>query len=831
MSKTVDSFAQIADLKLRVHRLQSHDLRRLIREVTAIKDLDECKYPELKRSAEYCLRPDFALTEENIKLLMAMFREHNSLKKDGQIRDCLGEDTPFMRYALANIGQDEIQFRQFLNETFYALFLVAESEDSERREDFFAIFPPSADFLQCLAGTRSRISASLQKLQSDEGSSLLLDAHNFATSKIIELLSPFVYKGNHVHLLAYLEYVLSLKTREELTQKEPMFFNPNFEVPSALLIKALQEYSEKTKEYISRFLRVGKLDIEDEISFFWKKVARNNNLPDKFFEREILLYKEGIDGNVISDHSQQVLTNINLAIEEFKELFLLGPDFEIREFNHENYGQKIKFAEIIDNIFARKLAKLSDKISLVDPRLAEGEEMKSAYSSDARSTDDESLASYFKDESVNLIFRKLNSENPQELLQGLEILFSFGRRCYGGAQLQFIKIFEKFQDPRSLINLERRVKKLLPDHLWKLNEIIDFYNTTKPYVSEYEGLAASRNSLIHDICLNNTDRAINIITLVSRFTPNAEILTRAHVNQYFGHLTNYNAICESILSRGDIIKIFTNLNKCNVSVDFLSRALLFAAKTNNHQLLGLVFNSLASKDRAGMLQAMLSEDIREDIFIENSQKDTPLNIAIGRGHEELATSILEFCKHFNIVDEVANPPHLPHHARQTNSLYFAVETNCQLFVRNAFEILERDEAILLMSKARADCLENGYTSLHFATARGNHKMTELLLNAEEKLGTAPESLKIRHNNGKDSLAFAIESGSVATVQCVLKSMRENLVLKDMFTGVPSISSLVGNYLHAAALSNSLEIFKMILDEFSLLKLSSSALFSTSNPAF
>ena len=82
---------------------------------------------------------------------------------------------------------------------------------ADKKQDFFTAFPPAKEELKCLGGSATRFYDILEKLQVKDGFDSAIAASLSPTlSQMLEMVKPYVGRGNQVHILPCLKYIFGL---------------------------------------------------------------------------------------------------------------------------------------------------------------------------------------------------------------------------------------------------------------------------------------------------------------------------------------------------------------------------------------------------------------------------------------------------------------------------------------------------------------------------------------------------------------------------------------------------------------------------------------------
>ena len=190
--------------------------------------------------------------ESSIRDLMSRIANFDALKIDGNIRESLQPGSRFVQYWSNHHGSDQVTLRTGLLET-VDLFHAASNAMSDRRETFFASFPP--EDMHCIGGNNSRSRDMIRLLNADGLNKIIMESYITAKAQMVERLKLFESPGNRVHVGRYFEYLLSLKSEKELLALDANAFVSAKNSPALVILEIMKDFLEVFKSKLAKELK------------------------------------------------------------------------------------------------------------------------------------------------------------------------------------------------------------------------------------------------------------------------------------------------------------------------------------------------------------------------------------------------------------------------------------------------------------------------------------------------------------------------------------------------------------------------------------------------
>lgn len=417
--------AEISGIAKNIARLTDFEIRAVIAQILknqANKEKDEVKNKELSDAVTALLNLESAIDEEKIKATLAIFYNHPLMKKaDGTLRENLNPDGVFGKYLLSflQVPNGEAGLASVLYERMSLLLKISSMENERQRDEILLHYPPTlAEDLKCLGGTGSRAEEIERQISSSPFDAAFIEACGKVYSLFLERFKPLFDPGNEVHFPRYLDYVLGLKTPQELQKIDENYLSLKPHIPSKILIEIFQNFSGLVKAEILK-------EIERK---FEEASAQLNGIVGE---------TEGEFGIDLSQpfngvEKAELVTKLFRKLNEIKESYgLKNAVFLISGEEDEAYLVNPAF---IDEFIAKKLS-LSDL----------GAEIQAAkWGRETQATPViTNITLVFTEHFATGLVGAIKDASPEICANALEIVWGIGNKCAGNAQIHFCQIFEK----------------------------------------------------------------------------------------------------------------------------------------------------------------------------------------------------------------------------------------------------------------------------------------------------------------------------------------------------------------------------------------------------
>ena len=178
---------------------------------------------------------------------MAYEEKENKIQKFvntclNEFKDEMGDETKqsfssqgdFTQYLLSM--KDESHFSTLMKECAQHYALLSKSKSHAIKARLLVQFPPKAEDLACIPGTRTRLQSATQELKGSEGlldplDEMIQQGIQRQLNKILidHKLSYHVYPGNEIHLQPYFHHVLGV-SEKTVKEKDQFFSLPQSEI-------------------------------------------------------------------------------------------------------------------------------------------------------------------------------------------------------------------------------------------------------------------------------------------------------------------------------------------------------------------------------------------------------------------------------------------------------------------------------------------------------------------------------------------------------------------------------------------------------------------------
>ena len=145
-----------------------------------------------------------------------------------------------------------MEFKNLAKDLFSTLYQTALLTEVEKKQNFLQSL--ATIDLRCIGGIGSGVLDNFQAIMSEGPKTLFYRANELCKAQFAEMIKPFVREEAHAHIGRYLEYILSLRTKEELLQKDRGSLVSVGYVPSDVIINICSHYSQKQMKILRFFL-------------------------------------------------------------------------------------------------------------------------------------------------------------------------------------------------------------------------------------------------------------------------------------------------------------------------------------------------------------------------------------------------------------------------------------------------------------------------------------------------------------------------------------------------------------------------------------------------
>lgn len=364
------------------------------------------------------------------------------VNENGARHNPIGPNSRLVKHLIHNSTFNKEAFRTALHDILN-LISVASTLDPEQQNDLFQNHYPPQD-LHCLAGTGSRSEEILRPLTVPKAEAEIMGAYQAAMSESITVASPYVHKGNEVHLPRYLEYLFGITTENE-AKKIDNYAMTCSTIPTTISVRATNVFFQSFIKRMHSLLGTGRgeEDIEDAVKLAVKEANKNKDIAEEELEsfdlkditfdppnRKLLALHDLFKRlNKKRDHDQQ------LTIYDFTTYH--SEDDEIFDIDHERLAKAI--AAPYTKRIEVSLKKLGFKTNPVgNMQLLPAKEL-------------------YSDAIKDVVRNNLLTDNPARISHAVDILYSMSNRSYGAPYYHFFEILSEndFQLHHRLQNIFR----------------------------------------------------------------------------------------------------------------------------------------------------------------------------------------------------------------------------------------------------------------------------------------------------------------------------------------------------------------------------------------
>lgn len=841
-------------LKTTISNLEDFSLRRYIKRILTPPTTEQEENPELKTIMDNLSAEGNDCNEDQIIEIMRRFSNHPSLRKpDGTPRESLASNSAFTQYIIGmrnkytldlnaadleaerrRFNVEDMTFKSFFINILATLYEASLSQYSEKREGFFLEYPPEGEDLLCMGGNGSRGENVLQKLRSNGESILFLDANISALSQITSTIERYINQGNVIHAPRYLEYILSLKPEQEVKKSDENYLTPQADIPSKILLEAYQTYSTKVKNYLINYLNEEdiKNSIRLELKEFYRSALADQVLSKKVFEESFAIKEEAEDENnselvnyeIFAEVTEKLRVKFSLQEHEIEDMQLFiceDGDSRDRDFyRFDPEGEKVEKGGkgrkgkkgVIDTILHSRLEKIA--VALRDIS-CKSELLETGAAEAAPAAQQITPVIAFSKLGGEIIAAKLNSNNPQELLEGLEALLALGSKVSSNAIEHFCEIIRHHNILQNDDAIEVKIRDLLPEHAWKFAKIRERFGVLERDIASYHNsIATTGVDLFLRFNIASTEEIIELINTLSASQIGEEnalchvLSKREDSSSHFNTSWTYKKICISIGLRGDAPQILGALTKhsADVPLEFWRDMLINAALEDNVEIVRIILQSANAREIAEMpdsngntalhIATYWNRNEIADAFLQNRNAREAATLRNAAGHTALyiATAnrntamVNAFLQSENVKEFIGASD------RDRNTALHIAAINGSFAMVTAFLQNENTRKIATLRNAA------GHTALHIAASRGDTSIVSAFLESEN----AEEIAEATDDKGHTALYIAAFRGHAEIVNAFLQSKNA----KEIATA----SNVIGNTaLHIAASRGNTSIVAAFLE--------------------
>jgi hypothetical protein len=324
--------------------------------------------------------------------------------------------------------------------------MILSTKPRDMQQAFLHSFPPTdPNFLQCAGGSRTRISENLTQLKVSDLDRFMYGAHLNSSANIQGKLKPEIPVGSRIHLVPYINYALSAESAETLSARDNYYLTPQFETTSTALFQHLRDYDKIFKELL--------LKDEEFISYVTSQINK----------------KMGVINEVIKTaKSQGVEIDANsLAIESspYRDAILFeakaGGIGELLEYNDEAGNFEWSEEKILRLATKEFLANFFTKTKTLE------EQRPHQALIDAISQE----AGLFSLETLNHLTTLLKSSESEEVIIGVEALWTLAEKMVGNSKLQVVRTVNDLEGgEQGLANIKSHLEQY-PNYQHKVDRI------------------------------------------------------------------------------------------------------------------------------------------------------------------------------------------------------------------------------------------------------------------------------------------------------------------------------------------------------------------------
>ncbi|MBU6140123.1 MAG: ankyrin repeat domain-containing protein [Proteobacteria bacterium] len=570
----------------RIDRLTGLQIRILISKI--LSELDEVRddgedLNRLERELKYwSSEASESCTVENVRATMRIAHEFFGRQ------DSLGEYSEFANYIAGLMNEKTMKDCAVIMRRFCNCLNQIGLKSEEKREVFFKSFPPSGEYLKCLAGTDERLEEMERNLVDKNEYLPFLNAHNFLMLNCVESIRSDLEEEYHVHIQKYLEQSLGLRAK---------YFIPGFEYFQSRI--PFWKLSVVNRDYAADVFKDSlKRDLAQEIESRRAEIDEVVSGLNKTFEGVYDLKSFDLETDISEDEktnsSASLSTIISTALQKFQEN---GTGFITW-----NEGEKACLnSSLLDRAaFNIPALRFLDTFFENQEFRALSEETSTAEKSEIISRLESNTDNFFTERAAADLITLLRIEddrpvNYRELFFALENLWMAGENLASNLPIQFFMTVSAIlaERPNYFDEIKSKIELILPHQLEKIESI------------EANYLALSQNPeflRLGDVSTFKKMFSYNapieqIQGLVDSFADVDSLNEALEMSLDFSNkssIKDYRVICEMLVQRPDCESIFQSIRQKfgeeKVSPIFIRHCLEAAANNNNEDLCKYLFD-------------------------------------------------------------------------------------------------------------------------------------------------------------------------------------------------------------------------------------------------
>jgi len=283
-------------IRSRIADLSDLQVRRLIARVCALSNMsgvDSDLDNNLQSALNYWSEIGANKTKFSVKDVRdTMGIVHDYFAQNGLTKTSLEPNSPLANYISSFVESNPWESAQAML-SFVRCACVASKKSHERQEIFLETFPPSAEYMKCLDGTKERLEQLEREIASKRNIQPFMNAHSVTILRAVDTLRHKISLGNEVHLPKYLEYSLGLRSDKVI--------HPQSQIPFCLASSKHSSYAEILKDNLCR-------EILEDVATYRAEINAEVALLEEVFSN--------LDG--FDPVATEPRTQINKILEKFE---------------------------------------------------------------------------------------------------------------------------------------------------------------------------------------------------------------------------------------------------------------------------------------------------------------------------------------------------------------------------------------------------------------------------------------------------------------------------------------------------------------------------------